>query len=227
MSRRNKIVKKVSKPKTVKKIVNRKERIHIVVDDDNEFWLDSESIVTYYPNLLSKKFQETLYQELEDTVPWVQGVYQMFGKPVKTPRMLWCMKDNDLDISKVYKVTGSMPWTKQMLKLKKMVEKKTGKKIGYAQLNFYRDGDDYIGYHTDSEIQDGDIIASVSLGETRKFTFRSIDYKKDKLPIYEIDLEPGSLIIMDERAGKKNWKHCLPKMPKVESGRINITFRPK
>lgn len=219
----------MSRSRTVKKakISTKKERVTIEVDDDNEYYLDEDSCVTYHEDFITKRFQKTLYNELLNDVPWEQGVYQMFGKPVKTPRLLYCMKDDDLDISKVYKVTGSMAWSKNMLKLKKLVEKETGHKFGYAQINYYRDGNDYIGYHTDSEIQDGDIIASISLGATRKFCLRSISYKTDDLPIHEIDLESGSLLIMDENAGKHKWKHILTKTKKVDKGRINVTFRPK
>ena len=117
-----------------------------------------------------------------------------------------------------------MIWTSFMKKLKNKVENKT-KKIRYVQLNYYRNGDDYIRFHTDSEIKDGDIIASISLGATRKFVFRHKKYKTNKnIKKYTFNLENGSLIIMDENAGKKFWKHSLPKM-KDAGPRINITFR--
>ena len=38
-------------------------------------------------------------------------------------------------------------------------------------------------------------------------------------------LENGSLVIFDIDAGKKLWKHRLPKQPKLTEGRINLTFR--
>lgn len=167
-----------------------------------------------------------LYEELIEQVPWIHGVYNMFGKPVPTPRLLYCMRDEDFDVTNSYKVTGSMVWTKNVLKLKGMVENTTNKKYKYAQLNYYRNGEDYIGYHTDSEVRPGDIIASISLGTERKFRFRSINYKTDHLPVHEIDLQPRSLVLMNEHVAKLNWKHMLPKMSTVKTGRINITFRP-
>ena len=138
------------------------------------------------------------------------------------------MRDENVDITKSYKVTGSMVWSPKMKKLKENVEKYCGTKIQYAQLNYYRDGNDYIGYHTDSEMVDGDIIASISLGAKRRFLMRHKKYKSDTIKIkkHEFMLEDGSLFIMDYNAGKEHWKHSLPKMKNV-GPRINITFRPR
>lgn len=189
--------------------------------------LGDSSKVIYTPNFLTKKESQQLFKELKSTIPWTQGSYVMFGKPVKTPRMLYALRDKDVDITKSYTVTDSVEWTPLAKKLKEKVEAQTGKTFTYAQLNLYRDGDDYIGYHADSEIKDGDIIASISLGVKRKFVFRHKDYKtrKDIKIKHEFMLEDGSLIVMDENAGKKRWKHTLPKMKNV-GPRINITFRP-
>jgi len=189
--------------------------------------LADSSKVIYVSNFLTKKESQELYNELKNSIPWTQGVYMMFGKPIKTPRMLYAVKDKDVDITGSYTVTNSVEWTPLAKKLKEKVEKQTGKTFTYAQLNWYRDGNDYIGYHTDSEIKDGDIIASISLGAKRKFVFRHKDYKtrKNIKTKHEFMLEDGSLIVMDENAGKKKWKHTLPKMKDVGS-RINITFRP-
>jgi alkylated DNA repair dioxygenase AlkB len=203
------------------------KKVQIEVSNDNKFDLDDMASIEYYDDFITQKFHNDLFDELTNNVPWTHGIYNMYGKVVQTPRLLYCMRDKDFDVTKVYKVTDSMEWTKNMLKLKKMVEKKTNKIYSYAQLNYYRTGDDYIGYHTDSEIQDGDVIASVSLGASRKFTFRQIDYKENDSNIYTMDLEPRSLILMNEYAAKKRWKHELPKMKNVQDVRINITFRPK
>jgi alkylated DNA repair dioxygenase AlkB len=184
------------------------------------------AVVKYYQNFVSKTDANKLYDGLKDTTDWKHGVYKMFGKDVETPRVLHAMRDKDTDISDVYDVTGSTVWSKEVKSLKKKVEKETGHTFRYAQLNYYRDGNDYIGFHTDSEVQEGDIIASISLGVRRKFVFRHINYKTNDVEKYEMMLDHGSLLIMNEQAAKLHWKHSLPKMAKVRDGRINITFRP-
>jgi alkylated DNA repair dioxygenase AlkB len=183
--------------------------------------LSKNAYILYYPDFVE---DDTLYDTLVKTVPWEQGVYNMFGKPVKTPRLLYAMKDKGDDITKEYDVTGSMEFIPEIQSLKDKIEKELKTNIRYAQLNYYRDGADYIGWHTDSEVADGDFIASVSLGWPRKFVLRGIKDKTDK---YRLTLEDKSLLVMNDYAAKKEFKHTLTKSSLVKGGRINITFRPR
>jgi alkylated DNA repair dioxygenase AlkB len=93
-------------------------------------------------------------------------------------------------------------------------------------LNFnqsYRNGKDSIHYHRDKEALDEgcQTIASISLGETRRFLLKNIDNPKN---VKEFRLTCGSLLVM---AGKTQhfWKHSVPKELKVSGARINLTFR--
>ncbi len=194
--------------------------------------------IKYYPNFI--KSQENTYQSIVDSIPWDQGVYNMYGKEVFTPRLLWAMRDEDSDISKEYNVTGSSVWNELLAQLRTEVEEFLRKEyfskkeneiknldisksfLRYAQLNYYRDGKDYIGWHTDKEMKENDIIVSISLGTARRFQFMNI---KDNNIKCELSLEPGSLLVFDTIVGKKEWKHRIPKELKVKDGRINITFR--
>ena len=197
--------------------------LEIELNNENKGYLDSnKSAITFISNFLDKETTEKLFNNLTKTTPWEQGVYKMFGRDVKTPRLLWAMRDDNFDIEKSYDITGSSIWNNDIKKIKTNVENIIEKNIKYAQINYYRDGNDYIGWHTDSEVMKGDLIASISIGATRKFQFQSIDNKESK---YEIELTNGSLIIFDEDAAKTNWKHRIPKQPKIQEGRINITFR--
>ena len=195
----------------------------IIVNENKQFFLDNKASITYYENFISDQSHDQLFEELSHNVPWTVGIYNMFGHQVKTPRLLYAMKDPGTNITKSYNITDSIPWSVNVLKLKHQIEKITNTTFTYAQLNHYRSGEDYIGYHTDSEVHPGDIIVSVSLGAERQFCFRNLD----KTLIYEMMLNKGSLLIMNEHSCKKNWKHQLPKMPSVDQPRINITFRSK
>ena len=187
-------------------------------------YLDIENFkgeIIFYEKFIKSKKSKKLYDNIIKNLPLEQGTYNMFGKEVKTPRLLWAVRDKDFDIKKSYKITESSTWNKKIEKIKTKVEKVINKKIKYAQINYYRNGDDYIGWHTDSEVIEGDLIASLSLGVTRKFQFKSISEKEQ----YEIDLTNGSLIIFDESAAKLDWKHRIPKQKNINEGRINLTFR--
>jgi alkylated DNA repair dioxygenase AlkB len=163
----------------------------------------------------------------------------MFGKPVETPRNLSSMFDPNFKLEAVgkpwdentkwYKAGGL--WTPLVKKIVDKIEKITGRNFLYAQLNHYQDDKDYIGYHTDSEVQDNGLVVSLSIGATRRFVFRD-KTKKTGQPDYEIYLPDGSLIIIDQDAIKNKYKHALTKVRKADNysdargnGRINITFR--
>lgn len=94
-------------------------------------------------------------------------------------------------------------------------------KMNSVLLNYYRDGKDKINYHSDdvSQIGKNPVICSVSLGETRKFSFRN---KKTKEKI-EIQLGNGDLCIMKGNT-QEDWEHSILQEPK-KGERINLTFR--
>ena len=65
------------------------------------------------------------------------------------------------------------------------------------------------------------MIASLSLGGTRRFAFR---HRRDPARKASIELTHGSLLLMagDTQA---EWKHALPRTAKPVPARINLTFR--
>lgn len=88
-------------------------------------------------------------------------------------------------------------------------------------LNYYRDGKDKINYHSDdlSQIGKNPVICSISLGETRTFSFKNKETKQK----IEIELDNGDLCIMKGNT-QEIWQHAvLPEHNKGE--RINLTFR--
>jgi len=91
--------------------------------------------------------------------------------------------------------------------------------------NLYVDGSHYMGFHRDDEPENGPsranrVIASVTLGESRRFVFkRDSDGAK-----VEMNLEPGSLLLMKGRT-QSLWKHSVPKTSKSVGKRLNLTFR--
>jgi alkylated DNA repair dioxygenase AlkB len=64
----------------------------------------------------------------------------------------------------------------------------------------------------------------VSFGAERRFLFRHNRYKENHVPIVELILNHGSLLLMQGEI-QNNWKHALPASAKIKSPRINLTFR--
>ncbi|WP_223816086.1 alpha-ketoglutarate-dependent dioxygenase AlkB family protein [Adhaeribacter rhizoryzae] len=162
--------------------------------------------------------------ELIDTVAWQQDKIKMFGKELPLPRLTaWYA-----DPGKSYRYSGitniPLPWLPVLLPLKEAVEAAAGHTFNSVLLNYYRQGQDSMGWHSDDEPELGQnpVIASVSFGQTRRFDFR---YRHDKnIPKQSIWLENGSLLLM-QGPTQHYWQHQVPKATKLTQPRLNLTFR--
>lgn len=166
--------------------------------------------------------QIRVFNNLNESIFWEQDEVVMFGKRIKTKRMMAWYGDEGVH----YKYSGinrfSLPWFDELLLVKKKVELITGSKYNSCLLNRYQNGEEAMGYHADNEsdlVRNGS-IASLSLGATRKFVFKH-NTTKEKI---EIILHSGQLIEMKGEI-QQYWKHALPKTKKVTEPRINLTFR--
>ena len=109
-----------------------------------------------------------------------------------------------------------------MLDLKAMIEKDTSEVFNSCLLNLYHNGSEGMGWHSDNEkeLTPEATIASLSLGSSRKFSFKHIESKKT----LSLMLQSGRLLLMKGRI-QQCWLHQLPKTKKSNSPRINLTFR--
>jgi alkylated DNA repair dioxygenase AlkB len=115
------------------------------------------------------------------------------------------------------------PWPARLASLRARVEEQAGAAFNSVLCNLYRDGADSMGLHSDDERELGQnpIIASVSLGETRRFVMR---HKKKAAERLDLDLPGGSLLVMAGTT-QHHWRHGVPKQRAIEGARINLTFR--
>lgn len=69
-------------------------------------------------------------------------------------------------------------------------------------------------------------IASLSLGQTRKFVLKHIDVRKKtrEIELVKLDLHHGSLLMMNWPTNEY-WYHSIPKEKKATDIRLNFTFR--
>jgi alkylated DNA repair dioxygenase AlkB len=113
-------------------------------------------------------------------------------------------------------------WTQEAMRVKALVEEKTGYCFDSLSLNLYRDNRDSIDWHFDGEHEGlwGFPVASVSLGAVRRFKWRSI---KDGLTTTQ-PLAHGSLLVMPP-GFQRDYLHALLKQQKTCGERINLTFR--
>ncbi|MGL5872261.1 MAG: alpha-ketoglutarate-dependent dioxygenase AlkB family protein [Xenococcaceae cyanobacterium] len=183
---------------------------------------DGEVII--YRNFFEELESDRLFQELLNNINWRQDKITFFGKEVNLPRLTaWYGDEN-----KSYKYSGITmnpdTWTPTLLAIEERVEKIVEIKFNSVLLNLYRNGKDYVSWHSDDEPELGKnpIIASVSFGATRRFQLRHRSNKD--LDTVEIALTHGSLLLM-KGSTQHFWKHQVPKTSKVLTERINLTFR--
>lgn len=168
-----------------------------------------------------------LYKRLVAELPWQADKVTLFGKTHVTTRQIVWMGDTDSSYTYSGHTRQAMAWTKSVFHVKQLLEQQLAT-IGIdvifntCLLNFYPTGNDAMGYHADDEKELGlqPIIASLSLGATRKFVFK---HKKtqDKIELY---LESGQLIVMSGNT-QEFWRHTITKTKTVDKGRISLTFR--
>jgi alkylated DNA repair dioxygenase AlkB len=180
-------------------------------------------LLDYHPEFFSHAESRAFLNTFINAIPWTQETIQMYGKLMKTPRLTAWYGDQN----KEYIFSGTkhhpIPWTDELLMIKKKIEHVAGVQFNSVLLNYYRDANDSVAWHSDDEYELGinPVIASVSFGQVRRF---DIKHKKDQNRKYSIYLENGSLLIMKGDL-QHNWVHQIPKSPKPLKERVNLTFR--
>lgn len=180
-------------------------------------------LLEYHAGFFNAEESQVFLDTFINTVPWMQEDIQMYGKLMKTPRLTAWYGDRD----KEYIYSGTkhypIPWTKELLLIKEKIEPIAGVKFNSVLLNYYRDANDSVAWHSDDEYELGinPIIASVSFGQVRRFDIR---HKEDRDRKHSIYLENGSLLIMKGNL-QHSWVHQIPKSTKPLKARVNLTFR--
>ena len=176
----------------------------------------------YFEKFMNDEDSQKLIDELSEINYTVDKV-KIFGRIIDSPRKVCAFSSNEKTYTYAGFTRGSIKWTPELLKLKGILESVLNETFNYALVNKYDDESDYIGWHADDEkdIKVGSTIASISLGQKRKFSIKDIETGNEK---YNIELANGSLVSM-EGDMQRNYKHCVPKSRKKMSVRYNITFR--
>ena len=184
--------------------------------------IHQDGIALYYEKVISGEQIKPLYDELLNNINWENERVVMFGKEIITKRKVAFYSDPSIAYTYASRTKVGLPWKETLITLKNMVESITKEKYNACLLNLYHNGEEAMGWHCDNEkeIVTNSSIASLSIGATRKFSFK---HKVTKETI-SIQLENGSLLEMKGTI-QSHWLHALPKSKKITESRINLTFR--
>ncbi len=179
--------------------------------------------IWYYPEFLNTKVATECFNQLRQDTPWRQDDIRVFGKIYAQPRLTALYGNNQKPYQYSNIIMQPLQFTPLLKELKEDIDKISGTSFSTCLLNLYRDGQDSNGWHADDEKELGKnpVIASLSLGEERRFHLKHKNYKDLK---HKIVLEHGSLLLM-KGATQHNWLHQIPKTRKSIGERINLTFR--
>lgn len=171
---------------------------------------------------LNQEEANSLFEQFEATLPFQQGEITLFGKAHPIPRLEAFFATENKTYSYSGKTLKTHPFTAELLALKSKIEAISQQKFNCVLVNLYRNGQDSNGWHADDEPELGKnpVIASLSLGATRRFDLRH-NLTNEKM---SFNLSNGSLLLMKGEM-QHFWKHQIAKTKKVNAPRINLTFR--
>ena len=184
--------------------------------------LPCDGVVIHHGEVLPPPEADRLFVVLTDDVPWQHDEVVLYGRHITTARQMAWYGDEGAAYTYSGITRRPQAWTPDLLALKIIVEQISGAVFNSCLLNFYADGTQGMGWHSDDEKMLGrdPTIASVSLGAARRFCFkhRVTGVKTETL------LDHGSLLVMSGST-QHHWLHSLPKAARVTHPRINLTFR--
>lgn len=177
--------------------------------------LDKNASLIYQHNF----FEDHSLNSILDEVTVKQEKITLYGKSMNIPRLTAYQGEKTYTYSNIQNPPSL--FSKNIQLLKKEIVQLTGFEFNSVLINYYRDGNDSMGYHKDDEKElDHRLIASVSFGAVRKIRFK---HHKDKKRTFSLSLGNASLLLMKNI--QTDWYHELPKTKRVYKPRLNLTFR--
>ncbi|WP_394001606.1 alpha-ketoglutarate-dependent dioxygenase AlkB family protein [Luteimonas sp. WGS1318] len=183
--------------------------------------------VEFAPRWLPVSEANSLFEAVHVGVPWTRHRLRIFGREVEAPRLSCWIGDPGA----MYRYSGTRfvpePWPEALVPVRDAVSEAAGVAFNSVLANLYRDGQDAMGWHSDDERELGPepVIASLSLGATRRFVFKARTPDADgQFARHVLELAHGSLLVMrgDTQA---RFRHALPRTARPVGPRINLTFR--
>jgi len=182
-----------------------------------------DATVYFLPSIVANELADSWWQQLQTEIPWRQQAIQMFGRAVMQPRLTAWFGDPGAVYTYSHTRHEPMPWNAPLRSIRAHLQDLCGCTFNAVLANLYRDGADSMGWHSDDEPELGPcpIIASLSLGQARRFVMR---HRQDRQRRYELTLNHGSLLVMVGET-QRHWQHAVPKTRQPCGPRVNLTFR--
>lgn len=184
--------------------------------------LNKDGEANYYGKVMTTSEANTYYNLLLKNINWKNDEALYHGRHIVTKRKVAWYGDQGFLYTYSNTTKQALPWTNELIDLKRKTELITNSQFNSCLLNLYHDGNEGMTWHSDDEKSMGKntVIASLSFGAERKFSFK---HRRTRQTI-SLLLENGSLLVMRGNT-QSNWLHSLPLSSKINHPRINLTFR--
>jgi len=176
---------------------------------------DERGRVAYTAGFVDAATAQAWFAELRTGVGWRSERRMMYDREVDVPRLVGHFRLDPPPPSAPAAIVDAA----------RLVVDRLDVPFNSVGLNLYRDGRDSVAPHNDhlNELRTGFPIALVSLGAARRMTIRAKELPRR---VVHVDLEPGSLLVMDY-ATQIHYTHAVPKTTEDVGERISLAFRVK
>ena len=176
----------------------------------------------YRPSFVAFAEAASWFETLLSGIDWRADRRVMYDREVDVPRLR-----AHFAIGAPHGVEGTQALDERVIEVigeaAKRVTQTLGAPFNSVGLNFYRDGNDSVAPHNDrlAELVEGQPIALLSLGDTRRMLIRR---KDASVPAVPIDLAAGSLLVMNH-SSQIHYTHGVAKTRVPVGPRISLAFR--
>lgn len=183
--------------------------------------------ILHYERFLSLEESNFFLDNILNDIEFKSETYVFNNETIQSKRKI--SYHSELPYSYSNQSYSGKAWTPALLVLKEKIEALTGDTYNAVLINYYEDGGAGMGWHSDKEKELGKnpIIASLSLGETRRFAFRhrkDVVNLKNPKKLVEYTLNSGDLFIM-QGTTQEFFEHSLIADKSKTGKRLNFTFR--
>ena len=113
--------------------------------------LPIDGCVQYLPGVLSDIYSQNLMGQFKESLLWEQDQLVIFGKKITTRRKVAWIGDDQCSYTYSGVKKNPQVWTPELLSIKTQLEELAQSEFNSCLLNFYHDGDDGMGWHSDDE----------------------------------------------------------------------------
>jgi alkylated DNA repair dioxygenase AlkB len=186
------------------------------------------TLVMIYREYISNDQATRDFNLFRDQLPWNKHEILVYGKHHLEPRLSCAFGDGNITHNYANTKRKVISWNNskdpaivRINEIKLDIETNLDVKFNSCLFNYYRNGQDYIAYHSDKEISEQmPIVVGVSFGGSRDFYFKT---KAEPFETIKTKIDHGDVMIMYGDC-QKNYTHSVPKRAHGEP-RISITFR--